>query len=219
MTKCKNVSVFDVDGTLIEKNIGVTLVKYLLEKKAVRFLPKLMILISYPLYKLGVLDFKYAILMGAWALSGKTKESIDELATNCFERDIKTKIFQQGIAEIAKRKKEGGHVILATGAHSSIALIFSKYVGADFVVSTTSQIADGRYTLRVNKPLPYRDGKRDLVFDYIKANHRDSTVIVYTDEEKDLSMLKQADIFIGVNADEAITDFVKQKDGILMTFS
>ncbi|ODS42852.1 MAG: hypothetical protein MSIBF_06165 [Candidatus Altiarchaeales archaeon IMC4] len=217
--KCNTVAVFDVDGTLIQNNIGVTLVKYLLKNKEVNFLPKIMILISYPLYKAGLLDFKYAILMGAWALAGKKIEIIDDLANACFERDIKQTIYQQGIAEIKKRKEEGCFVVLATGAHLSIASIFSKYVGADYVVATTSKVSNGKYTFEVNNPLPYRAGKRDLVFEYINKIHPNSTVAVYTDEEKDLPMLEHADVLIGVNADEIIANYVKQKGGMLVNFS
>ncbi len=217
--KCENVSVFDIDGTLIEKNIGVTFVKYLLKNKAVNPLPKLMILILYPLYKVGILDFKYAILMGAWALAGKSVESIDDHARACFEKDIKRTIYKQGIAEVKKRKKESDYVILATGAHSSIASILSGYVGADYVVATTSKVSNGKYTLGVNKPLPYRDGKRDLVFEHIKLMSPDTTVTVYTDEEKDLPMLERADVLIGVNADEVISNYVKQKGGAIVNFS
>jgi len=108
---------------------------------------------------------------------------------------------------------------LATGAHSSIASIFSGYVGADYVVAATSKVSNGKYTFGVNQPLPYRDGKRDLVFEHVRLISSEATVTVYTDEEKDLPMLERADVLIGVNADEVITNYVKQKGGALVHFS
>lgn len=215
----RNVSVFDVDGTLIKDNIGVTLVKYLLKNKEVNIIPKLMILISYPLYKLGILDFKYAIIMGSWALSGKTVNDISRLARKCFEEEIGAKIYKDGINEIKKRKEEGDYIILATGAHFVIASLFGDFVGADFVISTTSQISNGKYTLKTNIPIPYRKGKSDMVFDHIEKMNAESIVTVYTDEEKDLPMLKRADILVGVNADLVISNFVKERGGLLISFS
>ncbi len=218
-TSFNKVAVFDVDGTLIEKNIGVTLVKYLLEIKEVKIIPKLIILISYPLHKIGILDFKYAILMGAWALAGKEKSTIEHHASKCFERDIMNKIYQQGIEEIKKKKAEDYHIVLATGAHSEIANVFGQYVGADHVVSTESEVNEGKYTLAVLRPLPYRKGKSNLVFNYISTSYPDAEVTVYTDEEKDLPMLKRADVLVGINADKVISDYVQNNGGSLVNYT
>ena len=65
-----SVAVFDVDGTLIEDNIGVTFVKYALLKKAVRFLPKVLVIVIFILYKIKLIGFLFAIKSGAWALAG-----------------------------------------------------------------------------------------------------------------------------------------------------
>jgi len=113
----------------------------------------------------------------------------------------------------------GELIVLATGAHSVIADLFGNYVGADFVVSTKSEVRGGVYTMSSIYPIPYREGKSDLVFKYIKKEYDNLPVTVYTDEEKDLSLLKKADFLVGVNADSIISKYVEERGGKLVSFS
>jgi HAD superfamily phosphoserine phosphatase-like hydrolase len=216
--RCEAVAVFDVDGTLIKDNIGVTFVKFLNEAGHIRPLARTLISLLYPMYKLRLLDFKYAILMGAWAVSGLEASSVGDLAKQCFDRDIKQRIYADGIAEIEKCRSEGQYIILATGAHEAIAHVLGAYLKADAVVATESEATDGNYTMRVKRPLPYRDGKRDLVFALIERQHPNAVVTVYTDEKKDLPLLAHADKYVGVNADQTVKDFVASNGGVLRTF-
>ncbi|MDX2507227.1 MAG: hypothetical protein QNL62_22510, partial [Gammaproteobacteria bacterium] len=91
--------------------------------------------------------------------------------------------------------------------------------GADHVVSTESEVNEGKYTLAVLRPLPYRKGKSNLVFNYISTSYPDAEVTVYTDEEKDLPMLKRADVLVGVNADKVISDYVQNNGGSLVNYT
>lgn len=215
---CSRVAVFDVDGTLIRDNIGVTLVKFLNRRKKIKPIPKLVIIVLYSLYKIRLLDFYYAILLGAWALKGHSIETIKEEAQSCFDSDIKGLIYQDGIEEIKKMRSAGFHIILATGAHEAIARIFCRYVDAHEIVCTTSKVVNGKYTWTVLKPIPYKEEKVALVRNIIQQSFPDAEITVYTDEKKDMPLIQLADHPVAVNADEVIVQYVRTKNGRITEF-
>lgn len=214
-----NLAIFDVDGTLIKENIGITFVKYLIKKKQVKRVPYFIIALLYALYKLRIIDFKWAIKIGAWALQGNKLVELERLATECMNESIVNKISQEGVNEIAALKSQGWRVIIATGAHEIIARQFALAVGADDYVATKSEFRNGVATYTISEPIPYKKGKADLVLQYAKAHDIETIGRVYTDEKKDIPLLRIAEIPIGVNADEQVTNYVMQNNrGQIMTF-
>ena len=215
----QKLAVFDVDGTLIRENIGITYVKFLLREKQVKPISYLVTVILYSLYKLRIIDFKWAIIIGAWALRGNERKSLERLAAECAHKIIRRNISQAGINEIASLKSQGWRVIIATGAHELIAKEFASLVGVDDFIATQSDFCNGIATFKMAKPLPYREGKANLVVDYAKRNGIEEIGRVYTDEQKDIPLLKVATVPIGVNADEQVKAYVLQhNEGVLMTF-
>ncbi|RYD94228.1 MAG: hypothetical protein EOP50_09835, partial [Sphingobacteriales bacterium] len=93
------VAIFDVDGTLIADNIGITFVKYLNARSAIRPIPKIAVLLGYLLYKSKLVGFKTAIRLGYFAIAGLEVSKVRELASQCFTEIIKDKVFADGIAE------------------------------------------------------------------------------------------------------------------------
>ncbi|MCB2102373.1 MAG: haloacid dehalogenase-like hydrolase, partial [Rhodobacterales bacterium] len=164
---------------------------------------------------LNIIDFKYAIKIGYEAFAGISVQNIDDLAVSCFLSEIKDNIFQDGLKEIQELKKKDYKILLATGAHMSIALIFSKYIEADYCVATKSIVINDHYTRKGIQPLPYKEGKRDLVLQKINEIFGDEEriITVYTDEKKDLPLLSAANIYVAVNADKQILDFIHLKGG------
>lgn len=218
MTAQTHIAVFDLDGTLAPGNIGAAFVKYLLRRGECGFLAKLLIYLVYPLYKLGLLDFKYALLLGAYALNGLDERRVADLARDCFTSEIKDTVFAGGLREIRHCREQGHIVVLATGAHRSIAQVFAEHAGADRLVAAASAVESGRYTLRVARPLPYREGKRDLVQAILREYPDKPFVTVYTDEEKDLELLRLADAPVAVNADDAVQAYVAAQGGRIVRF-
>jgi phosphoserine phosphatase len=218
VTERTDIAVFDLDGTLAPGNIGAVFVRYLLRRGACGLRARLLVWLIYPLYRLGLLDFKYALLLGAYALCGLDERRVEELARECFEREIKARVFADGLREIARCKEQGRIVVLATGAHQAIASVFAAYAGADRLVAASSAVKAGRYTLFVHRPLPYREGKRDLVAALIREYPGKAHLTVYTDEEKDLALLRLADAPVAVNADGAVRDYVASRGGRIVAF-
>ncbi len=216
----QHIAVFDVDGTLIEKNIGVSFVKYLNSRHAIRPFPKAAVLIGFAIYKLKLASFRLAIRLGYWALVGLDVPAVQRLAKECFTEMIRPTLYADGIEEIRNIQGKSGKIILATGAHEAIAVEVGKYLGADEVVCTKSEIRDSKYCWQIDGPMPYKEGKRDLVRAKIEmlSRGRPTRVSVYTDEKKDLSLLDLGDEWIGVNADEAITAAVEGRGGRIVRF-
>lgn len=215
----KKLAVFDVDGTLIKNNIGTTYVKYLLKLKEINKVPYLITLFLYSLYKIKIIDFKWAIAIGAWALQGINKNHLEELAFACAKELIEPLISKDGINEINKLKSQGYFVIIATGAHELIAKVFADIVGADDYIATKSVFINQVATFEIVKPIPYKQGKAELVLEYARRHHFEKIDRVYTDEKKDIPLLEISELPIGVNSDSEVANYVNANNGYLLTFS
>lgn len=213
------IAVFDIDGTLIANNIGITFVKYLNSRGMIRPLPKIVVSMGYVLYKAKIVGFEMAIRLGNFALAGLDVAQVSTLASKCFESEIKPKIFSSALDEIQARKQEGYTVILATGAHEAIAIPFARYVNADFAVSTKSVVENNKYGWSAEGQIPYKTRKRDLVQAAIaRLGLPRPDITVYTDEEKDLALLDIADHCVAVNADAVIRQAVLNRHGRVVEF-
>ena len=213
------MAVFDVDGTLIKDNIGITFVKYLHERRAIRPFPKLIVAVIFVLYKLRLLGFEHAIKAGAWALVGVDEAIIAAHAHQCFDERIKYAVFPDALEEIEACRSNGYRIIIATGAHSSIAERLANFVNADICVATNSELSNGKYGFGIHQPIPFREGKRDAVLAGATNRYGSPKFRVYTDEKKDIPLLSIAEELFGVNADVETTRFVKDRGGTLLNFS
>lgn len=212
------VAVYDVDGTLLSQNIGLTFVKYLLSRKLVQWHVSLLIFAVYILYKVGVLGFEAPIRAGAWALRGLTTDHVQKLAKLCFETDIRPAIFSDAINEISTCRRDGMKIVIATGAHEAIAKPLADFIGADICVATRSKVIEGRYSLQLLQPIPFREGKSEAVHAAITEAYGRSSMTVYTDEQKDIPLLASAQQMVAVNADSETISFVKARGGRVVTF-
>ncbi len=213
------VAVFDINGTLIEKNFGVTFVKHLFTRGLLSWWTVLKILSLYPLVRLGWVDFRYAIAMGGWALAGLTPKQAEAEAQHCFDARMRHHLYPQGLAEIDACKQRGMHILLATGGVASIAEVFGRHIEADGVIAAQSvRRQDGALGSKLLEPLPYREGKRDLVLDYIRRELGSARLVVYSDKVKDMTLLQAADEPVAVNGDAEVTRYVQEKGGRILNF-
>lgn len=213
-----SVAIFDVDGTLIEDNIGTTFVKFLNRRKKIQFFTKLKILFLFSLYKLKFLTFKHAIICGVLALAGRDVGESKRDAASCFKKEIVDKIYSEARSHINKLKSEGYKVILATGAHELIANELGRELNADHVIATVGLVEGEKYSGKFSTPLPYEEGKARLVSDLVDRLYPDREITVYTDEKKDIPLLVLGDKVVAVNADSEVTDYVESRGGEVIKF-
>lgn len=214
------VAVLDVDGTLIEDNIGITFAKHLIKNREVKLLSLTLMIILFILYRVKLVGFDYMIKAGAWAVARKPIELIREQAQLCFNEEIKPKIYRDALSEIRKLKDDNYKIIIATGAHESIASILFEYLEIDGCIATTSDVKNGIYGYSTNGTLPFRDGKKDLVKNFIRSNFaNDPFIRVYADDEKDIPLMSLAHSSIGVNPDEFTKKYIQNNGGEIRYFS
>jgi putative phosphoserine phosphatase / 1-acylglycerol-3-phosphate O-acyltransferase len=213
-----SVVVFDVDGTLIEDNIGLTFVKFLIKKRKVKLARLVHIMAVFLLYKLKILDFTFAIKAGAWALVGLTEKEVDGYSEECFREEIRDKIYTDAKEEIEYCRNRGAMILIATGAHVSIAKKLAEHLRLDGCVATSSRVENGRYSSDIAEPLPYGEGKKIAVSNMLDEKYTNSNVTVYTDEKKDLPLLSLGDKLVAVNADHETRSYVTNRGGRVVEF-
>lgn len=215
------IAVFDVDGTLIKDNIGITFIKYLLKENQIRTRQKLKIASVFALYKAKILSFSSAIKLGATAVAGRRPDDIELLARKCFSEKIQNKIFKQAIDEIDALREKDYRIILATGAHESIARIFAEYLKSDLLICTISKQRGGFYDDAVVEPLPFEKEKANLVRRIIDKNYPNDKgeIICYTDDMKDVFLFDIANICVAVNADPDLIEAAKKRGGRSTSFA
>lgn len=101
-------------------------------------------------------------------LQGKSVSLMKSLAEQCFKEKIVPKISAKALARIMGHKDAGHKVVLLSGTLDILAEPLSKFVNADCFMACNTVSEEGCFTGDIMPPIPYGDGKREIVLRYAK---------------------------------------------------
>lgn len=128
-----------------------------------------------------------------WQLKGSTRDKMEMIAKEYYERRIKPCLVSETITELLKCKKEGCKILIVSGGYD----IYIKHFALEYGIETRNIIAN---QLLFDKKLFI--GKYDLecmgeekvrLLSKILKQRDDFNVVAYSDSESDLPMLLWAD--------------------------
>lgn len=128
-----------------------------------------------------------------WQLKGSTRDKMEMIAKEYYERRIKPCLVSETITELLKCKKEGCKILIVSGGYD----IYIKHFALEYGIETRNIIAN---QLLFDKNLFI--GKYDLecmgeekvrLLSKILKQRDDFNVVAYSDSESDLPMLLWAD--------------------------
>ena len=99
-------------------------------------------------------------------LQGKSVSLMKSLANQCFREKVVPLISMKALAKIREHKSAGHGVILLSGTVDILAEPLRAYTNADLYIACNTVEKDGHFTGDIMPPIPYGNGKRDIVLRY-----------------------------------------------------
>lgn len=209
---------FDIDGTIIRENsMERMFLKYLVERGKFNL---------WDMFNFGVLllgdlfTFSLAKMRGDKRyLRGKGYEEMKGLAEECFKNVIRANISPWAIECIENHRKDGYKIILLTGSVDILAEPLSRYLGADFAISTKVKMENGRFTGDRMTPHPYGETKRKLLLEFCQEQGiKLSESWGYADRYADVPFLSLVGWPVAVNPDQKLRKYTLQNNWKVIQF-
>lgn len=84
-------------------------------------------------------------------IKGRTVEDMDELARDFF-RDVQQKFFFEDAApELFRLREQGVKIVIVSASSDLYMKVLPEFLPVDAVISTTCEVADGKYTGKIGK--------------------------------------------------------------------
>ncbi|HTK32931.1 MAG TPA: HAD-IB family hydrolase [Candidatus Paceibacterota bacterium] len=210
----KKLVIFDVDNTIVDGQSQRLLLSYLFRQKKVSIYYYVSVLLWFIAYKLRIVHNPRKVISFAYSfLKGKSREEVDELLGDFFEKMLKVHIFPEALKAIKEHKDVHDQVIIISNAPSIVVKPLAAYLGIETYFCTQLEIAqNGLYTGAVLGDIMYGDNKRDAVIHFGEQNGFDlSQAYAYGDHISDISVLESVGHPIAVNPDALLKALALKK--------
>lgn len=145
-------------------------------------------------------------------LQGKSVALMGALATQCFYEAILPLVSIEAAAEIGRHKDAGHRIILLSGTLEMLAGSLSQYVGADESIACRPEVADGYFTGRIIPPIPYGEGKREILISYAREYRIDlKQCFAYGDSLSDMGIFESVGNPCVVNPGRRLSAIAKKR--------
>lgn len=213
------IAFFDLDRTLLNGYSGYYAVLSLMQAGALkkRHLPKAIFYkIISKLYKGNVAKMYDVILAD---LAGWTLEEVMRIGEDCFLRDLKPRLYQEGIALLEKHRQAGDALYLVTSGPYMVVKAVGDFLGVNAEYAPRPVMKDGILQKELHGVLPYREGK-------LKIGQEIATTLgvplsecyFYTDDSNDLALLQAVGFPHAVNPDRKLLRIAKTHAWPVLSF-
>ncbi len=186
------VVIFDLDGTLTNKDTYLSFLLYIIKYRSLRIL-RISILPFYVIfYFFKIIDnHKLKQIFLSAFLCGEKVENITALAYKFVDRLIKNGMNSTGWKMLHRHQIKGDRIILATASFDIYVKILANRLGIDEIICTEAEITDGKFTGRIDGLNCFGDEKLRRVKQYL-GDIPMSSSIAYSDHISDFPMLEWA---------------------------
>jgi HAD superfamily hydrolase (TIGR01490 family) len=207
--------VIDLDGTLIKGQSQRYLIEYLKEIKKISFLKYFMIMLGFVLYKLSI--YKNAAQLLQFSLNNFKNEKegdIYKYIDDFFNKNLKDRYFNNS-KSIIKLMKDSGHkiIILSAVIDPLVKRICDDLNIVSFISTKLEFDNNGLFTGRIVDKQNYGNQKLDNIRKYLFENNlNEEDVIVLTDHESDIPIIKYFTNSIVTNPDLRMNRWARQNN-------
>lgn len=211
---------FDIDNTLIKGQTQQILVRYLLKKRKVKIHFFLKILLWFLLYKLDLVKDVFTIRKKTFEnFAGWKVTEFETLAEECFEKEIRPRIFREALKLIQLHKRENHEIILTSASLSNIIEVLREDLGITFTLSTRLAVEKGKFTGKILGLVAYGENKVKMAKELVRTNKMDlEGSYAYTDHISDLPLLELVDNPVVVNPDRKLRKIAVKNNWQIYSF-
>jgi len=213
-----NLTIFDLDNTLLAGDSDRAWGQYIVEKNVVSDDFLLESERFYDSYYDGNLDIERFLAFCLKPLMQNKLSKLLELRKDFIENKIKPMMLNKAI-EMVNKKKSEGRVIIATATNSFVTRPIADLFKIDDLIATEFVIKNNEFTGEVDGIPCFREGKVTKVEDWVKSNGYDlSEATFYSDSFNDLPLLEKVKTAIVVDGDNELIKQAKSNDWECISF-
>jgi len=182
---------FDLDETILSINSGSVLVREAYKKGLMSTSDLLNAIYLSWLYKFHLRDTSIIVSgMGRW-LKGMTLDEMNVLSEHVINKHLVDAIRPEIYSEIKLHRENNAEIVILSSAIIQICRPLGSYVGADNIVCTVMEVADGVFTGLPENKFCFEDEKRIRLIQYCEMkNYNLNETYYYGDSISDLPALK-----------------------------
>ena len=213
-----NLTIFDLDNTLLSGDSDRAWGQYIVEKKIVsdKFLVESENF--YNSYYDGNLDIHSFLDFCLKPLMENEWSNLIELREGFIENKIKPMILSKAV-EAVELSKSKGPVVIATATNSFVTRPIADLFGIKNLIATEFIIRDNKFTGEVDGVPCFREGKVLKVEEWIKENgYNLLDATFYSDSFNDLPLLEKVKTAIVVDGDDKLIEKAKHNEWQCISF-
>ncbi len=220
------IALFDVDKTLVDGYSGYYTTLLLLKKgmlKRHRIPQAIYYSIFGPLLegtRASANNLRRMYEIAAEDMAGLTLDAVLEAGRECFEKDIRPRLFEGMVRLVKHHKKKGDAVYLMTSGPYMTVQILAEFLGVDGSYSAGPVVDEAGYLTRVlREPICYREGKVTAAEEILQkhgALWEDCTY--YADSMDDLFLFEKVGCPVLVNPGRLIERIGRERGWPVLRF-
>jgi len=213
-----NLTIFDLDNTLLSGDSDRAWGQYIVEKKIVSDKFLLESENFYNSYYDGNLDIHSFLDFCLKPLMENEWSDLIELRKGFIENKIKPMILNKAV-EAVELSKSKGPVVIATATNSFVTRPIADLFGIKNLIATEFIVRDNKFTGEVDGVPCFREGKVQKVEEWVKANgYNLLDATFYSDSFNDLPLLQKVKTAIVVDGDDKLIEKAKHNEWQCISF-
>ncbi len=217
--KFKNICFFDMDGTLIAGNSGVSFMRYSYARGKTSLWRVGKSIVDYLRYRYDLLNMDKAYRQSLRPLIGVKEEELIKFCYEWFAERVEKLIYPE-VKEIVRQHQENGEItVIISNATTYAIQPLAEHLEIPQVLGTLLQVKDGRFTGDFIAPLCFGKGKifwAQKLMQKINSDFAHATF--YTDSITDLPLLEMVKNPQIVNPDPKLRALAKRRGWPLRDF-
>ncbi|MDR2109649.1 MAG: HAD-IB family hydrolase [Coriobacteriales bacterium] len=206
---------FDFDGTLIDASSPVRLIFRLTRERIMPVLVGMRIGIWGARYKMGSeLDQSLPRGIIFRSLRRVSAADADALLRSLYREELRQSLRPQALEELARHKRDGAEVLIASASFEPIISEVARDLGADGFISTQMEVADGCYTGKTIGEPPEGEQKLLQLKQYADERYGVGNWVLewaYGDHFSDIPLLEGATHAVAVDPDRRLDRIARSR--------
>ena len=213
-----NLTIFDLDNTLLSGDSDRAWGQYIVEKKIVSDEFLLESENFYNSYYDGSLDIHSFLDFCLKPLMENEWSDLIELRKGFIENKIKPMILNKAV-DAVELSKSKGPVVIATATNSFVTRPIADLFGIKNLIATEFIVKDNKFTGEVDGVPCFREGKVQKVEKWVKENgYNLLDATFYSDSFNDLPLLQKVKTAIVVDGDDKLIEKAKHNEWQCISF-
>lgn len=207
------VAVFDLDGTLVEAQTQLLLIRFL--RRAGRVSRRFLMgaIIWFMAYRSGLVKATArSRRKGATVLEGLGEHEVRELMGRFAERELLPRLFPPALAALQEHQAEGDRVVIVSAALEPLVEALCERLGVADFAGASCEVVAGHYTGRMCGAIPYGEEKAQVARRLLQEWGADpADCFAYADHETDLPLLLTVGHPVAVRPRPALRSWAEQQ--------